>query len=399
MIIKHKQAVRQAHELTRRSAWYRISRMLAITVALCLVLTATACKSGGSSVGRLVAAGGSGGSAGAGGAGGSGGSGGAGGAGGAASNRFCSDTADAQFEACKEEVNDDFFKAEAICTNISVERERNGCLDDAATERAEADQLCGEQLTARKNLCAAIGEARYDPDFNPSNFDDDFKVLTNPNPYFPLKVGNTWEYEGGDETVTIEVLDKTKLIEGVTCIVVNDRVEEDGEVVEDTDDWFGQRKNGTVDYCGEISENFEFFEGDDPEEAELVDIGGSWKAGRDGAKSGTLFRGLPAVGATYRQEWAPSDAEDAATVLSTNYGFGGNPELDRFVPPALATLLCPGNTCVVTGEFSPLSPGGFERKYYASGIGLFLEVHPESGETVQLVDCNFDPRCAALPAP
>ncbi len=312
---------------------------------------------------------------------------------------YCSRTADAQSRACGHEATDDFHKARAICINISSQQEREACLAEAEAERTAANQLCGEQLAARKELCGELGEDRYDPDFDPADFDDDFGNLTNPNPYFPLTVGNQWVYEGGDETVTVEVLDKTKLIEGVTCIVVNDRGDEDGELVEDTDDWFGQRTDGTVDYCGEISKNFETFDGDNPMVAELVDIDGSWKAGRDGAKPGTLFPGLPTVGMVYRQEWAPGDAEDAATVLSTNYGFGSDPELDESVPQALAALLCPGNTCVVTGEFSPLSPGGFERKYYATGIGLFLEVHPESGEIVQLVDCNFDARCAVLPAP
>ena len=49
--------------------------------------------------------------------------------------------------------------------------------------------------------------------------------LTNPNPYYPLAIGNVREYVGGEETIRIEVLDKTKLIEGVTCIVVNDVVD------------------------------------------------------------------------------------------------------------------------------------------------------------------------------
>jgi hypothetical protein len=40
-----------------------------------------------------------------------------------------------------------------------------------------------------------------------------------------------------------------------------------------------------------------------------------------------------------------------------------------------------------------------ERKYYAAGIGFFLEVKPDTGEVVQLVGCNYDPRCARLPQP
>jgi hypothetical protein len=313
--------------------------------------------------------------------------------------RYCSDTANALFVACGGEVRAAFFTATAICTNLADADERAECMSDAKDEGNEGNRLCREQREARRELCGELGEARYSPDFAPADFDTNFANLPHPNPFFPLRIGNEWEYAGGDEIVSIEVLDATKRIEGVTCIVVNDRVEVDGEVVEDTDDWFGQRKDGTVDYCGEISLNFELFAGDDPAEAELVDVEGSWKAGRDGAQSGTLFPGAPVVGQVYRQEFAPGDAEDAARVLSTTYGFGGDPELDEFVPEALAALLCAANDCAVTGEFSPLSPGSFERKYYARNIGLFLEVDPDSGETLQLVDCNFDAKCAALPTP
>ncbi len=313
--------------------------------------------------------------------------------------RFCSDTANVQYAACGSEVLDDFFIATAICNNVSDADERRGCVADSRSESRESGALCREQRDARRELCAELGEDRYDPDFDPALFDSDFTNLTNPNPYYPLGIGDHREYVSGDETVIIDVLDKTKLIDGVTCIVVQDRVEEGGVVVEDTFDWFGQRKDGTVDYCGEISLNYESFAGDDPDEAELVHIEGSWKAGRDGAKSGTLFPGVPVVGDVYRLEWAPSNAEDAARVLSTSYGYGSDPELDEFVPPALAALLCGAGDCVVTGDFTPISPGDLERKYYARGIGFFLEVKPDSGEILQLVACNFDAKCSALPTP
>ena len=51
----------------------------------------------------------------------------------------------------------------------------------------------------------------------------------------------------------------------------------------------------------------------------------------------------------------------------------------------------------MTRNFSLLEPDTFERKYYAPGIGVFLEVAPDSGEVVRLVKCNVDPRCALLP--
>lgn len=311
---------------------------------------------------------------------------------------FCTATAHHLFGACTTEVNDDFFKAKAICTNVSDEEERKTCFTEAKAAIGEEKQLCGEQRKARIDLCGALGEARYDPSFESADFDTDFANLTNPNRYFPLKPGNKWKYQGNGETIRIEVLNKIKLIEGVTCIVVNDLVEKDGQPVEDTDDWFGQRKDGTVDYCGESVKDFETFEGDNPMEAELVSIDGSFKAGRDGDKAGTQFLGNPTVGAVYRQEFSATNAEDAARILSTSYGYGGNADLDSGVPRALALALCRANDCVVISEFSPIEPSATQRKYYAAGIGLFLDVKP-SGEKVQLVECSFDSRCAALPAP
>jgi hypothetical protein len=315
----------------------------------------------------------------------------------ASAGEYCSATARAQYDACKAELKDDLSTARAICINVSDAAERSECVEESAEAFDEGGELCLEQRDARLDLCDALGEDRYDPDFDPSDFDDDF---TSPNPYFPLAVGNRWSFAGGVETIEVEVLDQTKAIEGVTCVVVRDVVREDGQLVEDTDDWFGQRRDGTVDYCGELSRNYERFEGDDPDEPELVDIEGSWKAGGDGDKPGTLFPGAPQKGAVYRQEWSAGNAEDAAVVLSTSYRYGRDAKLDAHVPRGLAQLVCSSaRPCVVTGEFSPLDPETFERKYYARGIGLFLEVHPDSGEIVQLVDCNVDSRCASLPQP
>ena len=99
--------------------------------------------------------------------------------------------------------------------------------------------------------------------------------------------------------------------------MVNDVVEEDDDAIEDTDDWYAQDMDGNVWYCGEIAKNFETFEGDDPEDPELVDIEGSWKAGRDYAKPGILMLAAPMVGDVYRQEVSWGDAEDVAEVIST----------------------------------------------------------------------------------
>ena len=107
------------------------------------------------------------------------------------------------------------------------------------------------------------------------------------------------------------------------------------------------------------------------------------------------------MGEVYRQEYSVGNAEDVVQVLSTTYSYGSNPKLDKFVPPALAKSLCANKDCIVTGEFTPINPtpDGFARKYYAPGIGVFLEVVPSNGGIVQLVDCNTDSKCATLPLP
>jgi hypothetical protein len=309
--------------------------------------------------------------------------------------KYCSGTARLQAAACRSEIRDDYFIAKAVCLNLSDDEERWECDQEARQEIREAKQECRDQYEARRDLCEELGEDRYDPDFDPADFQT---VFDNRNPYLPIAPGNQWSYEGEEETVVVEVLDKTKQIDGVTCIVVNDVVSEDGQLVEDTDDWFGQRTDGTIDYCGEEAKDYEIFEDDSPPDPELVETDGSFKAGRDGDKSGTLFPGTPVVGDKYRQEWSPNNAEDVAEVLSTTYGFGSDARFDPFVPEELADLLCDGD-CVVTADTTPLEPDGLEYKFYAPGVGLFLEVKPEDGETAQLVECNVDPKCDELPEP
>ncbi len=288
---------------------------------------------------------------------------------------YCSMTAKAAGKACNFEVKDDYWIAVGNCINESDQDERRACFQEARTEKRDGNELCKEQREARLELCDAVGEARYDPDFDPENFVDPNEIGNSvaPNPYFPLVAGTQWVYEGADETITVTVTDKTKLIEGVTCVVVNDLAEEDGVPFENTDDWYAQDLAGNVWYCGEIAENFEVFEGDDPDDAELVDIEGSWKAGRDGAKPGILIGVAPQVGDIYQQEVALGDAEDIAEVISTS----GNESV-------AAGFSC-NNGCVITRDGTPIEPGVYENKHYVPGIGLILEEDME-GNRVELVE-------------
>ena len=310
--------------------------------------------------------------------------------------KFCSATAQAVFRACSKETLSDYWIGIGICINESDNRDRSECYVDLKESNQEANEECAAQLQARAALCAKVGEGRYDPEFEQTDFDSDFRNLTNPNAYFPLTIGSRWEYRSADETNVVRVLDRTKLIDDVRCIVVRDEVFVDGVITEGTNDWFAQAKDGTVWYCGEETAEFETFKGDRPMLPELVDIDGSFKADRDGDKPGIIFLANPTPGQFYIEESSLGNAEDATQILSINYSFGKNATLDKLVPAQLAQLLCKNN-CVVTKNISPLEPGVVERKYYAPGIGVFLETAPQTGEVSRLVKCNVDPRCAQLP--
>ena len=311
----------------------------------------------------------------------------------------CSETAATLFTACGLQAEADEAVADAVCLNTIDPNERQRCSDDATAARAEADQLCAGQRDTRLYACLSLGEGRYDPEIEPVMFESKTANLAVRNPYFPLQVGNRWKYTGGIEVNTVEVTKETKSIDGVTCLVVRDLVYSRGVLSEATDDWYGQNKDGTVWYFGEETKDYEIFKGDNPVRPELVDIGGSFKAGRNGDKPGIIFLASPKVGDSYVEEASLANAEDVTDILSTTYAYGRDPDLDTLVPRKLAELFCAAGDCVVTRNYSLLEPGIFDRKYYARGIGVFLETVPATGEVNRLVDCSFDSRCNTLPQP
>jgi hypothetical protein len=316
----------------------------------------------------------------------------------AARTDFCSQTARTLFTACKTSVADDSLVKKAICLNAADSAKRAACGNELKADRKEANELCQEQRDGRLAACKLLGEGRYDPPIDPAQFDDP-AAPTNPNPYFPLAVGNRWEFSGGGEHDVIDVVDETKLIAGVRCAVFRDIVSRDGLVVEATDDWFAPNKSGATWYFGEEVKDHESFDGDLPRRPELVSIDGSFKAGRNGDKPGIIFLASPKVGDVYVEEASLGNAEDVTEVLSTNYAYGASAELDALVPQALVAALCGAGDCMVTKNFSLLEPGIFARKYHAKGIGVFLEVEPDESKVIRLVSCNVDPRCATLPQP
>src|SRR6185295_2833166 len=188
-----------------------------------------------------------------------------------AAETICAATADLAADGCKNAVQEDYLIASGKCLNVSATAARNRCLDAAVGARRMDLRLCRKQQLARFSICNALREDRYDPNVSPALFDDDLAHLTRPNRYFPLAAGDRWEWAGA-ESVVVEVLDRAKLIAGVRCFVVRDTVSADGTVVEDTEDWFAQARNGDTYYFGEESKDYEIFEGDEPPTPELITL-------------------------------------------------------------------------------------------------------------------------------
>lgn len=224
--------------------------------------------------------------------------------------------------------------------------------------------LVGLVILASSGCGGTATEITDTQTIDPANFVD--KV---DNPYFPLVPGTTYVYEGqteeGVEHVEDYVTLETRDVLGVSCIIVRDRVSVDGELVEETFDWYAQDKDGNVWYFGEDAKEYEG--------EQVESTAGSWEAGVDGAQPGIIMKAKPQVGDSYRQEYYEGEAEDMAEVLSltesTSVPYGSFDNLLK------------------TKDWTPLEPGIAEHKYYANGIGLILEEVVEGGSgRIELID-------------
>jgi hypothetical protein len=155
--------------------------------------------------------------------------------------------------------------------------------------------------------------------------------------------------------------------------VVRDTVTLDGEIIEDTFDWYAQDKNGTVWYLGEDTAEFE--------DGKITTREGSFEAGADGAKAGVIMPASPKVGMAYRQEYYEGEAEDNGEVLALGQ--------HATVPAGEYDDL------VKTADTTPLEPDALEHKYYASGVGLVLTVDKEAGGREELLSVTHLPLAQA----
>ena len=211
-----------------------------------------------------------------------------------------------------------------------------------------------------------VGEATapYHPAIDPASFSS-----TVNNPYFTLTPGTTYTYKSHDDEGTevnkVTVTDQTKKVMGVATRVVWDRVWLDGELIEETYDWYAQDKEGNVWYFGEDSKEHK--------KGKVASTKGSWEAGVKGAQPGIVMQAQPVAGEPYRQEYLKGEAEDMGQVLSVQ-----------------ETVKVPAGTyenCVKTKDWSALETGNIEHKYYSKEVGnIVLETEAGGKKRVELVE-------------
>ncbi len=226
---------------------------------------------------------------------------------------------------------------------------------------------CGDSKSTTNDTVAPVIDlgdpADYRPALDPAHVAD---VIDNP--YLPLAVGSEWKYEGtsdeGTETITVVVTGDRKSIMGISAYVVHDTVELDGNVIEDTFDWFAQDDEGNVWYLGEDTKEYD--------NGVVTGTSGSWEAGVDGALPGIAMPAQPAVGDAYRLEYYAGEAEDVFEITGVD-----------------GTLTVPFGTfdrAIATKDWTRLEPDLIEEKWYAFGVGQLYETHISGGSgTVELI--------------
>jgi hypothetical protein len=174
------------------------------------------------------------------------------------------------------------------------------------------------------------------------------------NPWFPLAPGSTYVYTGiRDGKPARDVLSVTRrpaAIDGVPCVVVDDRLYLTGRLAERTTDWYTQDRRGNVWYFGEQTAELDA-------RGRVTGTKGTWRAGVDGARPGIYMPARPKLGQTYQQEYYAGQAEDQFEVAAL---FGKN--------------------AVLTREWTRLDPGVIDEKLYVRGVGTTVEGAIKGGD-------------------
>jgi hypothetical protein len=183
------------------------------------------------------------------------------------------------------------------------------------------------------------------------------------NPWFPLRPDTTDIYrgvkDGQPSRDVFTVTGKTKIIQGVRCTVVRDRLYLRGRLEERTQDWYAQDKAGNVWYFGEATAALN-------PDGSVKSTEGSWQSGVDGARAGIFMPAHPRPGQSGLQEFYKGHAQDHFRILS--------------LAAHVRTPATSSNAALLTKEWTPLEPGVVDHKLYVRGIGTVLEQTVKGGD-------------------
>jgi hypothetical protein len=192
----------------------------------------------------------------------------------------------------------------------------------------------------------------YHPHIDPANFSPNVT-----NQLFPLTPGKILVYTGikdGKKALDLVVASsRTRVIDGVTTRVVQDRNYLGNVLAERTSDYYAQDRCGNVWYFGEDTAELDAH-------GKVVSTEGTWHTGVGGAQPGVIMPAHPQVGRRFRQEWYQGHAEDVFKVLSRS-----SPVTVPFGSFRHALR---------TEETNALEPGVLDNKYYVKGIGEVAEL-------------------------
>lgn len=238
----------------------------------------------------------------------------------------------------------------------------------------------GEQGTQElQQTSDSASKTAFPQSDEPVELDPDEFTADVSNPWFPHEPGTRWTYreitEDGEvvRVVVTATAATHEVADGVTARIVRDTVTLDGEIIEDTLDWYAQDDDGTVWYLGEDTAEFE--------DGKVTTREGSFEAGVDGAEAGVIMPASPEVGMTYRQEYYEGEAEDRGQVLALGQRAG--------VPAGDYGGL------LQTADTTPLEPDVLEHKYYAEGVGLVLTIDKEGSGREELLSVTKVSRAEA----
>jgi hypothetical protein len=231
------------------------------------------------------------------------------------------------------------------------------CGSTAVGPTAEAGNSAGPVLTARTSPLpeGSLGPSATTPGAPTASGAIDPAGFTSAvtNPWFPLTPGTTFTYQGTKDdkkaVETFTVTRNTKIIDGVTCVVVDDKLSLGGVTTENLIGYYAQDRAGTVWYFGEDMQELDA-------NGQVVSTDGSWHAGLDNAPPAVFMEASPTVGRTFAHDYTKNDFAVVSLSEKVTVPYGAYTD------------------ALVTKEWSPLEPAVVTHKFYVRGLGAVRDV-------------------------